>query len=114
MEKKKRIITAIVMFAVYLLIHFLFIKDGTLTVMGLIAIAICTLLNMKFMGWFAVFGYPLGYLIGVWCDTPSDIGTLPNNLYVIWMFVLLGAIIAGACIDVYLKVKGGLSNEKEF
>ena len=31
MDKKKRIITAIVMLAVYFLIHILFIKDGTLT-----------------------------------------------------------------------------------
>ena len=82
--------------------------------MGFIAIAISALLNMKLMGWLAVIGYPFGYLIGVWCDTPSDIGTLPNNLYVIWMFVLLAIIIVGACVDVYLKMKGGISNEKEF
>lgn len=105
MEKKKRIITAIIMLAVYFLIHILFVKDGTLTVIGLIAIVVHAILNLKVMGWLAVLGYPLGYLIGTWSDTPSSIGTLPNNLYVIWMFVFLGAIIAGAGVDVYLKMK---------
>ena len=107
MGKKKRIITAIVMLAVYFLIHILFIKDGTLTIVGLIAIAIHAILNLKVMGWFTVAGYPLGYLIGVWCDTPSNIGTLPNNLYVIWMFVFVGAIVAGVGMDVYVRVKVG-------
>lgn len=107
MDKKKRIITAIVMLAVYFLIHILFIKDGTLTLVGLIAIVIHAILNLKVMGWFTVVGYPLGYLIGLWCDTPSDIGTLPNNLYVIWMFVFIGAIAVGIVLDVYMKVKAG-------
>ena len=102
---KKRIITAIVMLAAYFLIHILFINDGTLTVIGLIAIAVHVILNLKIMGWFAVAGYPIGYLVGLWCDTPSDIGTLPNNLYVIWMVVLFGAILAGICMDVYKKLK---------
>ena len=66
MEKKKRVITAIVMLAVYFLIHVLFIKDGTLTIIGLIAITIHVILNLKFMGWFAVAGYPIGYLVGLW------------------------------------------------
>ena len=105
MEKKKRIITAIVMLALYFLIHIFFIKDGTLTVIGLIAIIVHAILNLKVMGWFTVAGYPLGYIIGLWCDTPSTIGTLPNNLYVIWMFVFLGAIAAGVGVDVYLKWK---------
>ena len=105
MDKKKRIITAIVMLAVYFFIHILFIKDGTLTIVGLIAILIHAILKMKYTGWFAVAGYPLGYLIGIWCDTPSDIGTLPNNLYVIWLFAFLGAIFAGIGIDISLKMK---------
>ena len=105
MEKRKKIIIAIVMLAVYFLIHILFIKDGTLTIIGILSMVAHALLNLKFMGWFAVVGYPLGYLIGLWCDTPSDIGTLPNNLYVIWMFAFLGAIVAGGCVDIYVKMK---------
>ena len=51
-------------------------------------------------------GLSFGYLLGVLADTPSDIGTLPNNLYVIWMFVFLGIIVAGVSVDIYLKMKG--------
>lgn len=105
MEKKKRIIAAIIMMTVYFLIHILFVKDGTLTVMGLIIIVVHILLNLKFLGWFAILGYPFGYFIGLWCDTPSDIGTLPNNLYVIWMFVFIGVIVVGVCVDIYTKMK---------
>ena len=105
MEKKKRIVTVLAMLVVYFLIHILFIKDGTLTIIGLIAILVHAFLNLRIMGWFAVAGYPLGYLLGVLADTPSDIGTLPNNLYVIWMFIFLGIIIAGIGVDIYLKMK---------
>lgn len=105
MDKKKRIIATILMLAVYFLIHILFIKDGTLTIIGIIAIVIHAIFNLKVMGWFTVAGYPIGYLIGVWTDTPTDIGTLPNNLYVIWMFVFIGTIVAGAGTDVYMKMK---------
>ena len=105
MDKKKRIITAIVMLAVYFFIHILFIKDGTLTIVGLIAIVIHAICKLKYTGWFTVGGYPVGYLIGVWCDTPSDIGTLPNNLYVIWLFAFLGAIVTGIVIDISSKMK---------
>jgi len=103
--EKKRFITVIVMLVVYVVIHILFIKDGTLTAIGLIAIAIHTLFKMRFLGWFAVVGYPIGYFIGVWCDTPSNIGILPNNLYVIWLLVFLGVIITGICVDIYKKLK---------
>ena len=105
MEKKKRIVTVLVMLVVYFLIHILFIKDGTLTIIGLIAILVHAFLNLRIMGWFAVAGYPLGYLLGVLADTPSDIGTLPNNLYVIWMFVFIGVIVVGVCVDIYTKMK---------
>ena len=105
MDKKKRIITAIVMLAVYFFIHILFIKDGTLTIVGLIAIVIHAICKLKYTGWFTVVGYPVGYLIGVWCDTPSDIGTLPNNLYVIWLFAFFGAIVTGIVIDISSKMK---------
>ena len=103
--EKKRIITAFVMLVIYFLIHILFIKDGTLMIVGLIVIVIHAIFKMKYTGWFAVGAYPLGYIIGIWCDIPSNIGTLPNNLYVIWLFVFLGTIFAGIAVDIHLKMK---------
>lgn len=96
----KKVVFLISQSAILLLAHFLVWGD-TIIILGIAAIIIQCVLNLKFVGWVAAFAYPLTYVIASLCDTP--VNGAPNNLYVYWYLSYIVITVVAFITDLILK-----------
>ena len=96
----KKIVFLICQLAILLLAHFLVWGD-TIIILGIAAIILQCVLNLKLVGWVSALTYPLTYVIASLCDTP--INGVSNNLYVYWYLSYIAITILAFITDLILK-----------
>lgn len=72
---------------------------------GLAALLISLLARKQYVPWFTAIGYVLGFLTGVLFHTEGTDpgGGKTDNLWIIWMIVFLGCILAGILCEIWMK-----------
>lgn len=61
--------------------------------------------NMRVTGWVSAIAYPVMYWIALLCDTPTELGVLPNNLYVFWNLGYIAVLLIALVADLVIKIK---------
>lgn len=72
---------------------------------GLAALLVSLLTRKQYVPWFTAIGYVLGFWAGALFHTEGTDpgGGKTDNLWIIWMIVFLGCILAGILCEIWMK-----------